>query len=436
MTRRTALASLLSLGCATASSPATTPAAPTRPAETPAPSAALTERLDRVAEAFRSRGAQPVRERWLTFLRQGADDSFSLTLRREQCVGFVGVAREGVDDLDLRVFNHPRVEIDPDGRADAHPYVRVCGRAGDRLTVNLIASRGNGEAAVVTLAEPPVVAPPLSEVLGDRPRGFTAGVRRPRGAVGRDPSAVTVNDAISAAVEPLARLGYRPLGDARRGRLPGQRSTVERFEFQQGRCYVVLGVGGDNVDDLDLRVIGPDRSLLAQDLALDPRPATRFCARLGGAHAVEVRMFAGSGEWAVEALEIPTDGVEPVRDDIQGTARARLLEFIADARSRGLRPMGEPVRGAGWLDFETRLPLTMVGGRCYRVSAVPSDGLPAMDLWLARGDGAVLAEDIAARDHAEVEHCATTTTEATVRARVPTARGEWVLQVFESGGGR
>ncbi|MEZ4408854.1 MAG: hypothetical protein R3A52_20630 [Polyangiales bacterium] len=281
-----------------------------------------------------------------------------------------------------------------------------------------------------------MVAPPLSEILGDRPRGFTAGVRRPRGAVGRDPSVVTVNDAISAAVEPLARLGYRPVGDARRGRLPGQRSTIERFDLQQGRCYLVLGVGGDNVDDLDLRVIGPDRSLLAQDVALDARPATRFCARVGGAHAVEVRMFAGSGEWAVETLEIPAAGAEPVRGDLQGTARARLLEFIADARSRGLEPMGEPVRGAGWLDFETRVPLTMVGGRCYRVSAVPVDGLPAMDLWLARDDGGVLAEDIAARDHAQVEHCARVTTEATVRARVPTARGEWVLQVFESGGGR
>lgn len=402
----------------------------------PAPSTELSERLDRVARAFAARNAHPLRERWVTFLTQGADDSFGLTLTREQCVGFVGVGLEHLENLDLRVINTSGVELVRDGRMDAHPYVRVCGRAGDSFTVNLVAVRGVGEAGVLTVSDAPVVSPPLTEVLGDRPRRVTVRGRRPRGLVGDDPSVISVETALGSTVAPFIGLGYRAVGPQRRGRLPGQRSTIEHFELASGRCYLVLGQGGDNVDDLDLRVYGPDRIALAQDFALDAHPAVRFCARTSGIHSVEIRMYAGSGEWGVAALEIPVEGAGLSRQDIQGTARARVYEFMAAARGRGMHPVGEPVRGAGWLGYEDSLPMTVIAGRCYTVSAAPTAGLPAMDLWLARQDGGVLAQDVSARESAEVSYCPSETEEVTVRTRVGTARGEWVLQAFESGSGQ
>lgn len=398
-----------------------------------APSPELAARVDRVAEAFRDRGARPLRDRWTGFVREGAARSFDVDVARPQCLGFVAVGREGFTDLDLAVSNSAGVELARDDRRDAHPYARVCLAAPETLHVRVQATRGTGEASVLTLAEPPLVPPPLDEVLGVRPTSLFAGPRVPRAEVGRDPAAASAREFLERLAGRLASQGYRRAGVARSGSLEHQQTTQVALPLAQGRCYVVQGAGGDHVDDLDLRILSPARQPLAQDVATDARPSLRICAPMSGEYTLDVRMFAGSGEWAVELLEISADVAHRIGDDVQGVERARALEVAGEAARRAMTPVGSALRGAAWAGTALPFPVTLRAGRCYVFGAAGDERVAALDLWLSDEEGAVLAADTNERERAVVYHCARRDRAVTANVRAQAGRGEYVFQAFESG---
>lgn len=397
-----------------------------------APSPGLASRVDAASEAFAARGTQRLAEVFVAFLREGASDGFRLSVDRSQCIGFVGVGREGVVDLNLRVLSAAGGELDQDVRNDAHPYVRVCASQGETLYVRAVAARGSGEVAVVLLGNPPVVAPPLDDVLGSsRANGLFAGPRAPRGQIGRDPSAPSASEQLRRALEALAGVGASPLGEHFDGVLPRQGITARPVALQAGRCYVALAFGEAGVEDLDLRVNDPVGHPLAQDVALDAHPSLRFCTTRGGAHRVDVRMYAGEGRWALGLATLPEAASAVLPADVVGVARARGAEVAARAFARGMRPLGDAVRGAPWGSYVQGFAVPTRRGRCYLVGAVANESLPALDLWLSSPDGAMLASDTNERERAAVFHCATRDAVLTANVRAHTGRGEYVVMRFE-----
>jgi hypothetical protein len=404
------------------------------PAGVPVASASLALRLDAVADAFRSRGARPLRERWTGFVRSGMAGTFSLTFARAQCVGFVAVGVESMDDIDLAVSNNAGIQIARDDRRDAHPYVRTCVTPGTTLYVSAIAARGTGEVAVLPLAEPPVVPPPLDGVLDVRPTSLFAGPRVPRNNVGRDPAVIPATEAMRRLIARYQSLGYAPVGDIASGQLEHQGVARRPVRFEEGRCYLVMAVGGDRVEDLDLRVSSPQRRPIVQDTGLDTRPIVRLCASATGEHPAEVRLYAGAGEWALGVMEIPTPEGVALGDDVRGIERARALEVALEASRRAMEPLQRPLRGAVWGVNTQPFPVRLRAGRCYVLGAAASETLAALDLWLADARGAVLASDTSERERATVFHCARRDGLATASVRVHGGRGEYVFQVFESRG--
>ena len=164
----------------------TAPAPPSVEARTPVPE--LADRIARVRTAFRERGAHPFAESTVVFLRQGGARGAALVVDRAQCLGFTVVGMPAMGNLDLRVLNGDGVELGHDVRDDAHPFVRTCVTTPTTLFAMATAVVGTGEVAVLAMADPPPLAPPLGDVLRDRPRGVSNGVRTPRGALGRDPA--------------------------------------------------------------------------------------------------------------------------------------------------------------------------------------------------------------------------------------------------------
>ena len=406
---------------------------PVLPRALPSPSSELTARADRVADAFRERGARPVRDRWTAFLREGGADSFDATVSRPQCLGFVAVGREGVGDIDLAVANGAGAEVAHDDRRDAHPYVRVCLTTPDTLHIRAQAARGSGEVTVLTIASPPLVPPPLDEVLGVRATSLFAGPRAPRAEVGRDPAATSATEFLDRLVSRLTGQGYPVVGAVRSGTLEHQQTTQVTLSLEQGRCYVVQGAGGDHVDDLDLRIASPTRVPLAQDVGIDARPALRLCAPLSGDYTLDVRMFSGSGEWAVQALEIPASVGHRLGDDVQGVERARALEVAGEAARHAMEPLGDARRGAAWVGPSLPFAVTLRAGRCYVFGAAGDERIAAIDLWLSDETGAVLAADTNERERAVVYHCARRDRAVTANVRTQAGRGEYVFQSFESG---
>ncbi len=300
--------------------------------------------------------------------------------------------------------------------------------------LSAIAARGTGEVAVLPLAEPPVVPPPLDGVLDVRPTSLFAGPRVPRNNVGRDPAVIPATEAMRRLIARYQSLGYVPVGDVASGQLEHQGVARRPVRFEEGRCYLVMAVGGDRVEDLDLRVSSPQRRPIVQDTGLDTRPIVRLCAGATGEHPAEVRMYAGAGEWALGVMEIPTPEGVALGDDVQGIERARALEVALEASRRAMEPMRPPLRGAAWGVNTQPFPVRLRAGRCYVLGAAASETLAALDLWLADERGAVLASDTSERERATVFHCARRDGLATASVRVHGGRGEYVFQVFESRG--
>lgn len=414
------------------------PSARTAPPRAASPTTPLDGELARrvalVTDAFRARGASVTAERWSAFVREGALEGFSLSIDRPQCVGLVGVSPEGVHDLDLFALSASGAELARDDRNNPHPYLRVCFREPAAMRVLARATQGSGQVAVLVVTAPPIVAPPLEDVLGTQHAGLVTGPRTPRGMIGRDPARPAPAELARRLASGYVGRGWHTVGDAVDGRLAHQEVATRTLNLEAGGCYLVQGIGGDGVDDLDLVVHAPDGEMIGQDLALDALPAVRFCADRAGAHQVEVRMYAGAGPWSLVALEMPTARSARAPRDLDPVGRARWSEVALEAESRGMEPTGPAIRGVPWGSLSQAVPIQLVAGRCYLAGVAADAHAAAVDLWLAEPSGAVLASDTGERERATVYHCARRTMSATLNVRTPNGRGAWVLQSFEGGG--
>ncbi len=431
-----AMASLM-MSCATARPP--TVAAPVvsrDPVVSIAPVPELAERVAQVRAAFRERGAHPFDEASVAFLRSGRSHGVTVRTERAQCLGFTVVGMPETANLDLRVLNGEGVELGHDTRDDAHPFVRACAAGPVTMFVVATSVAGSGEVAVLGMADPPTLAPPLGDVLRDRPRGVSNGVRTPRGALGRDPATRPPNEAIETALAAMTARGFRREGAVVQGNMPRGRSEQHPWNLSGGRCYTAIAFGGERVEDIDLVVRAPSGEVLGQDLGLDARPEVTFCARDSGPHAVELRLYSGSGEWSLALAEAPTPDASLAAGTVPDRLRAAAVALDASARAEGWTMTLRPTIGSAWLGAEHTLPVLLRAGECQRFAAV-ADGSPGVvDLWLTRRDGAVLSAFTGARSPAQVWSCPTRTTPAYLHARTPSGRGEFVLWGYRQGASR
>ncbi|MBX3268853.1 MAG: hypothetical protein KF729_01245 [Sandaracinaceae bacterium] len=71
-----------------------------------------------------------------------------------------------------------------------------------------------------------------------------------------------------------------------------------------GWCYKVLGLGGEGVVDLDLRVYDPNDVLLQRDTTRDAEPQIGqmrpICPGVSGTYRIQVRLVEGGGPFVVQ----------------------------------------------------------------------------------------------------------------------------------------
>ncbi len=93
--------------------------------------------------------------------------------------------------------------------------------------------------------------------------------------------------------------------------LHAKRGTVEEGAARDfshvvhpGWCYKVVAVGGEGIEDLDLRVYDADSVLVERDTTEDPRPflgsARPICPVESATYRIEVRAASGGGDFAVQ----------------------------------------------------------------------------------------------------------------------------------------
>jgi hypothetical protein len=349
---------------------------------------------------------------------------------RPRCVGFVALGRESLAGLDLTIHNVAGVRLAEDLRGGNHPYVRVCGRAGDTEYVSVRASRGAGEVAVLALADPPLFPPNLDAVLGSRsPPTFNL-LHPPRVSLGPDPAQPGASERLEAQVQRLLPLGYRRVGPVLTGTLPAQRQDDRVIALTSDTCYTLVAAGGQGVDDLDLRLVNTYGRLVAEDRRSDSRPTVKLCPRRSGAYHALVHMYAGQGSWSLAVLAM--DRAIDLPEDVVGLERALALELAGEGRRHGMALMAPPMRGAELGGQELSIPLPLRAGRCYLFGAAAGEPLPSVELSLVDDRGAVVASDTGETPSARVYHCARRDERARVAVRA-SGRGEFVFLALEGG---
>lgn len=397
-----------------------------------APSAPLAARADIVARVFRERGAHPLAERWTTFLRQNSAATVTVRMGAHACLGFAAVAREGIVDLNLTVSNAAGAVLAHDERTDAHPYVgRVCADAPTTWFVTMRAEQGNGEATMVTVVDPPAVAPALAQSLGDREGASLSGPRVQRAIVGRDPAVLSASALMSRVSARMTAAGYRSVGSVQSGAF-ARAPARARVALEGGRCYAVVGEGGDGSERVSMQVLAGERSAFGEDSGRDAPVIVRMCPETSGTFDVLMQSTPPVGSWAFGAFEIP---VRPDNaEDLPSSELARLAELWSEASRRSMVPVGEPVRGHSAGTGEVSAAVTLREGRCYVIGAAMSDGEgpAALDVWLSGASGELLGADTLESQRATVFHCARATQRARVTVRAQGLRRTWTMQAFET----
>jgi hypothetical protein len=118
-----------------------------------------------------------------------------------------------------------------------------------------------------------------------------------------DPPADALEASLRERGEELAAWMMRN-GPAMRGELA--EGGVRDFShlMQPGWCYKILGLGGEGIEDLDLRLYDGGNALVQRDSTQDPRPhigrERAVCPSEAATYRIEVRARRGSGPFAVQ----------------------------------------------------------------------------------------------------------------------------------------
>ena len=120
-------------------------------------------------------------------------------------------------------------------------------------------------------------------------------------------------DAPPAQVLPIAGKRFAPgmiaQGKPIMGTLAQGARSDHLLVLEGGRCYRVVGVGGDGVTDMDLFLYDPAGVQRNQDPGQDRYPVLgkqiEVCPIIAGAYRLQVQMYEGGGDFAVGLYRTP-----------------------------------------------------------------------------------------------------------------------------------
>lgn len=384
-------------------------------------------RMTTIAAAFRERGARPLDAEWSAFVAPGDAQIARVRIDRAQCLGFVAVGPAALRKIALRVHDASGVLLG-EHSDDAHPYVRLCARQESRMTLVIRAVEGQGQVALLLLAQPPLVAPDLERALGERHDGGLTGPRTPRAAVGADPTIESATDIVDRHRARVSSLGYRPLAASYVSTIDRAASLDRTFEFDAGRCYGVLIASEGNSDALTLELRDPDGRPIIAQRSLDRDPLTRGCLSRSGTYTLRL---SAREEMRVALQALVLDDRLALPEDIVGEVRAGVLELHGEALTRSLTHVKliERVASVGAPLVQS---LRVDAGQCVLIGAATSGA--SVELSLNEPNGALIASDTGSSATPRIWHCARRDQSLRLTARPMAARGEFALAIFADEG--
>lgn len=114
------------------------------------------------------------------------------------------------------------------------------------------------------------------------------------------------------AYECAGKWGFVQSGPLDRHEQTEDDETEERlFRTKPGRCYRVMAVASDEVEDLDVAILGPEGLLIAGDLSRDRfsvvPPRGVWCPQIEGPFRIAIAVVEGHGETLTGVWSFPPD---------------------------------------------------------------------------------------------------------------------------------
>lgn len=223
--------------------------------------------------------------------------------------------------------------------------------------------------------------------------------------------------------------GAVPVGAPFGGFLASRQALTQYVTMQAGRCYTILGVGGQGVADLDLALFDPNGKRAATDLGFDPTPSVQHCARWPGAYKLEAKVKRGAGEVAVQlfvaggasAMPPPPSGPDALGAHVDSQAAA-----LAPGAARvgnlyaAMAPKGQK---NDWF-----VPLE--GGRCYIFIAAGGAGVQYLSQFLWDPSGRRVTDHKSKSAESIMSFCPTFPGPYHLQAKVEKGGGEIRVGVY------
>jgi hypothetical protein len=339
---------------------------------------AVAQTLDAcTADATRALVAAGARVRSVerAFLLERDSAVFEVALEEDGCTGLLAFGGASLRDVDLLVGGLGGEVIEEDVEPRSWGWARACGAAGDRVAVIAHAFAGRGEVRVIVASSAPEAAPDPGRAIGAC-FARSGGVRRPIGDPGAPAPMRSIDEAVASSDRAAEPLGWRAVGEARRGWLEPGASDPQRLSLRGGTCYRVDALAGPELRDLSLTLLDPRGEVAAEDRARVRDASVAICAEHDGGWVAQARASSGAGAYALRLRALEGEPLPEARADPRASIES--VELASRLRARGMR-----ARAIAWgladrvgeQAFDVRVP-----AGCAALSALRSIDLGEGDL--------------------------------------------------------
>ncbi len=342
--------------------------------------------LGRTRTALRARGFTLAGDPDIETLSDRGSARTVLRVEAGRCYVIVARGGEGIEDLDLYLFDGSGAEIGRDLSHGAEALLEHCASESADYVVVARPYRGSGAVGVALFAGPRGPSPPSSAESRDLDEVFGPAHR-----------ADAPDLQLAVAVADLVEQGFDEPVFIVRSAIISPREVLSHDVVVGPGCALVTAVGSGEAMDLDLYLADPSGRELDSDTDTRSFATVRACAPSATVLRVAVKVYGREGTYTLASLRAPR-GVDDVLS-------LRLSELTAESRARGYEL--SQTDSFDLSEGEVRIgELRLAPGRCVVVALAGESELRDVDLVLRGADERVLAADRGPAPHAISGYCA------------------------------
>lgn len=204
--------------------------------------------------------------------------------------------------------------------------------------------------------------------------------------------------------------------------------------LEAGKCYWLVGVGGEGVRELELFLWDPRKSRVADSKPKSHKATIGHCATQTGMYRFQGKVDEGKGDFKVGLYVKAPPGSTPAPTTITQTQPPpstmnleQAIEYESKSAAPGAIKVGNTFSGSG---TSTDWFTTMDPGKCYWLIAAAQPTVEALSVYLWDPSQKRVADNRSASNKTMVGFCPTVKGMYKVQAKVEKGQGDYKLGIY------